>query len=236
MRKLVIVIFSFFVGLILFLPYKTIFTYTTDILTSKYNIPLNYQIDNAFLFNAKYSKLQLNLHNSPVSIPDVNVNVNPIRYLFKGTLCRINTKGLQAEIKRLKDIYTMDLKIENFKSPSFKNILLNGTIHIEIENKNRQSGILMVEIEDIKIPVTGSTLTLKKVSGKGRFQKGRITVEELRIDGPPDLEITGFIIPNIRTPGNSTVNLDVIIKSNGNKIKQKVKGQLRNLLQYVKMK
>lgn len=236
MRRLVIVILSFLAGLILFLPYKTIFTYTTDMLISRYSIPMTYQINNAFLFNAKYSKLKIDLHNSSVSIPDVNVNINPIRYLFKGTICRINTKGLQAEVKKLKDVYTLDIKLENFKGPSFKDILLKGTIHFELEEKNRQSGILMVDLKDLKIPITGSTLILKRVSGKGRFQKGRITVEKLRIDGPPDLEVTGFIIPNIRSLENSTVNLDVIIKSNGNKIRQKVKGQLRNLLQYVKMK
>lgn len=236
MRRLVIVILSFLAGLILLLPYKTIFTYTTDMLISRYSIPMNYQIDNAFLFNAKYSRLQIDLRNSSVSIPDVNVNINPIRYLFKRTLCRIKTEGLQAEVKKLKDVYTIDLKLENFKNSSFKDILLKGTVHFELEGKKKQSGILMVDLKDLKIPVTGSILTLKRVSGKGRFHKGRITVEELRIDGPPDLEVTGFIIPNIRNLENSTVNLDVTIKSNGNKIRQKVKGQLRNLLQFVKMK
>ena len=236
MRKIIIALVSFMMGMVLFLPYRTIFTYATERIISEYNIPLTYRVDRAFLFSATYRGLSLGLSDRDISLPETTLRITPLGYLSDATVCRIHSEGIDAVIRSLKGAYVIDLRMSSFRVPSLDNVTLKGTIKIEVAREDRGTGNISVDLTDLRLPLMGSTIKLKKVSGKGSFRKGRITIEGLSIRGGQDIDIKGFLIPNHRAFENSTVNLDVVIKSNGSKTNQKIRGQLKNLLRFINIK
>lgn len=225
MKKFIIFIASFIIGLILFLPYKFLYTYATDKITTRYKIPLVYKIDKAHLFSVRYKDLKLNLPNMPLNLPPTKLSVNPIGYFTDGNFCYIHSSNIKGNIKALKNVYLFSLNINNLKDLPIKGLLLDGLLKFDV-SKDYNSGNLVVSLTKLKLPLMTGAVDINKVWGKIRFQNHRINIEELSIGKPLNIKIKGFVMPNLKRIDDSYANLTINLHGK----KSKIKGPMKNLL------
>lgn len=230
MKKVLLFLASFLIGIYLFLPYEVLYSRALETLTRESSVPLEYELSDASALKVAFSNVSIGKGKEVLTLDDVVLRVTPLAYIFKGAIGYITTKGARVQVLKKDGLLDLVFDIKNFHNK----ILGDGTLtlkgHILVGQDQVKDGKIELLVKNFKIPAPGSDILLKEVSGSGDIDNGKLLIKDLTIKGPVDLSATGTVLLNYRTPEMSILDISVKYKMGALQGSQKLKGTVKSAL------
>ncbi|HEC98348.1 MAG TPA: hypothetical protein ENI58_09410 [Nitrospirae bacterium] len=230
MKKVLLFLASFLIGIYLFLPYDVLYSRALETLTKGNRIHLEYELSDASALKVSFSNVSIGRGKEVFALDNVTLRVTPLAYIFKGAIGYITTNGARVQVLKKDGLLDLVFDIRNFHNK----ILGDGTLtlkgHILVGQDQVKDGKIELLVKNFKIPASGSDILLKEVSGSGDIDNGRLLIKDLTIKGPVDLSATGTVLLNYRTPEMSILDISVKYKMGALQGSQKLKGTVKSAL------
>ncbi len=230
MKKILLFLASFLIGIYLFLPYDVLYSRALETLTKGSRIPLEYELSDASALKVVFSNVSIGSGKEALTLDDVVLRVTPLGYIFKGAIGYITTAGARIQVLKKDGLLDLVFDIKNFHNK----ILGNGTLtlkgHVLVGQDQVKDGKIELLVKDFKLPASGTDILLKEVSGSCDIDNGRLLIKDLTIKGPVDLSATGTVLLNYRTPEMSILDISVKYKMGALQGSQKLKGTVKSAL------
>ncbi|NOY39605.1 MAG: hypothetical protein GXO95_05115, partial [Nitrospirae bacterium] len=230
MKRVLLFLASFLIGIYLFLPYDVLYSRALETLTRGSSVPLEYELSDASALKVVFSNVSIGRGKETLTLDDVVLRVTPLGYIFKGSLGYITTAGARVQVLKKDGLLDLVFDIKNFHNK----ILGDGTLtlkgHILVGQDQVKDGKIELLVKNFKVPAPGSDILLKEVSGSGDIDNGKLLIKDLTIKGPMDLSATGTVLLNYRTPEMSILDISVKYKMGALQGSQKLKGTVKSAL------
>ncbi len=230
MKKVLLFLASFLIGIYLFLPYNVLYSRALETLTKGSRIPLEYELSDASALKVVFSDVSIGRGKEALTLDDVVLRVTPLAYIFKGAIGYITTKGARVQVLKKDGLLDLVFDIKNFHNKALGNGTLTLKGHILVGQDQVKDGKIELLVKNFKVPASGSDILLKEVSGSGDIENGRLLIKDLTIKGPVDLSATGTVLLNYRTPEMSILDISVKYKIGALQGSQKLKGTVKSAL------
>ncbi len=230
MKKVLLFLASFLIGIYLFLPYNVLYSRALETLTKGSRIPLEYELSDASALKVVFSDVSIGRGKEALTLDDVVLRVTPLAYIFKGAIGYITTKGARVQVLKKDGLLDLVFDIRNFHNKILGDGSLTLKGHILVGQDQVKDGKIELLVKNFKVPASGSDILLKEVSGSGDIENGRLLIKDLTIKGPVDLSATGTVLLNYRTPEMSILDISVKYKIGALQGSQKLKGTVKSAL------
>ncbi|HDH01779.1 MAG TPA: hypothetical protein ENH17_01470 [Nitrospirae bacterium] len=230
MKKVLLFLVSFLLGIYLFLPYNVLYSRALETLTAGSRIPLEYELSDASALKVVFSDVSIGSGRETLTLDNVILRVTPLGYIFKGAIGYITTPGARIQVLKKDGLLDLVFDIKNFHNKILGDGSLTLKGHILVGQDQVKDGRIELLVKDFKIPTSGSDILLKEVSGSGDIDNGRLSIKDLTIKGPVDLNATGTVLLNFRTPEMSILDISVKYRMGALQGSQKLKGTVKSAL------
>ncbi|GMT47921.1 MAG: hypothetical protein IEMM0007_1487 [bacterium] len=230
MKKILLFLASFLIGIYLFLPYDVLYSRALETLTAGSRIPLEYELSDASALKVVFSNVSIGRGKEALTLDEVVLRVTPLAYIFKGAIGYITTAGARIQVLKKDGLLDLVFDIKNFHNKILGKGSLTLKGHILVGQDQVKDGKIELLVKNLKVPASGSDILLKEVSGSGDIDNGRLSIKDLTIKGPVDLRATGTVLLNYRTPEMSILDISVKYKMGALQGSQKLKGTVKSAL------
>jgi len=230
MKKILLFAVSFLVGLYLFLPYDLLYARALEGLTEGRRIPIGYELSDASALKAVFSEVSIGSGSRALELKDVVLRITPLEYVFKGALGHVTTGGARVQVLKKDGLFDLVFDIRDFHNKILGDGSLTLKGHLLVGEDQVKDGKLDLLLKDFKVPVPGSDIILKEVSGSGNIDNGRLVIKDLTVKGPVDLSATGTVLLNYKAPEMSMLDISVKYKMGALQGSQRLKGTLKSAL------
>ncbi len=230
MKKVLLFLASFLIGIYLFLPYDVLYSRALETLTRESSVPLEYELSDASALKVAFSNVSIGRGKEVLTLDDVVLRVTPLAYIFKGAIGYITTKGARVQVLKKDGLLDLVFDIKNFHNKILGDGSLTLKGHILVGQDQVKDGKIELLVKNFKVPAPGSDILLKEVSGSGDIDNGKLLIKDLTIKGPMDLSATGTVLLNYRTPEMSILDISVKYRMGALQGSQKLKGTVKSAL------
>ncbi len=114
MKKVLLFLASFLIGIYLFLPYDVLYSRALETLTKGNRIHLEYELSDASALKVSFSNVSIGRGKEVFALDNVTLRVTPLAYIFKGAIGYITTNGARVQVLKKDGLLDLVFDIRNF--------------------------------------------------------------------------------------------------------------------------